>query len=134
MSGGEKDMDMAIAILLVVFLIIVPLGTVGVHMMKYADRQSARLEAYSRLSVIADTIWAYSDYTQEPQNAPDTVYGIEYTSTTATISPRMKVYADHIDYNGRTYDVAWWEIWIQASNGQWVGNFFLAPPNGNPLP
>ena len=126
------NVDMLFVVILAVALIIIPIGTTGYHMLVYADRQSARIEAYTRLSTIADTILAYSDYTGSKQNEADKVYGIEYTSTTATISPRIKVYADHINVGGRTYDVSWWEIWIYDANRMWVGNFFLSPPNGKP--
>jgi len=124
-------MDMALAMLLTIALIIVPLGTAGVHLMRYTDIQSARLEAYSRLQTIADVVVAYGDNTFTTQNATGT-YAIEYTTTTATISPRIKLHADHIDYNGRTYDVAWWEIWIQDAYSRWLGTLVMSPPNGTP--
>jgi len=124
--------EIALSIIVIIALIIIPLGTMGVHLIRYAEVQAVRLEAYSRLQAVADVITAYADNTFTSLNPPDYIYAIEYTSTTATITPRIKLYADHITYNGIDYNISWWEVWEQSATPSiWVGLLFMTPANGD---
>ena len=125
-------LDVALAILLALTLVIIPLGTSGVNLVKYARVVSARAEAYSRLQTISDVVSAFADNTFTKTATPPLIFDVEYTTTTATTSPRIKEYGDHIDYNSRTYNIAWWEIWVQNAIGQWQGIIIATPPNGQP--
>jgi len=119
------DVPMALVIAIIVSLFLV-WGLV--HVASYINLQMDMATAMSRVITIADIMVARNNMpVVSPNLQPDAMYQIEYSTTTATISPRIIPRADKMVVGQNVYNVIWNEVWIQDNKGNWYGGLVLTP-------